>query len=154
MLAGLALAQPAMADMPGEYAGDDIPPTGAVVRCYQSRITQRLCAGCGEITKKVHIPTRYVGYYCGKCCPACSYETGHAGAGLTLRAARKHGRFTKPKEPVSDPLCQRTRRARATCYICGAEPPELHMPEKFSGWYCANCWPSPGDPKPPRREAK
>jgi hypothetical protein len=72
MLAGLALAQPAIADTPGAYVGDDIPPTDEVARCYQSRITQRRCAGCGEVPKEVHIPTRYVGYYCGKCCPTCS----------------------------------------------------------------------------------
>jgi hypothetical protein len=71
-------------------------------------------------------------------------ETGRAMTGLALHAARKHRRFTKPKEPVPDPLCQRTRRARATCYVCGAEPRELHMPAKFIGWYCANCFPACG----------
>ena len=157
MSAGLALAEPAMADALGEHAGGDIQRTGAVARCYQSRITQRRCAGCGEVPKTVHIPTRYVGYYCGKCCPACSRETASETTDLILHAARKQGRFTKPGElvpDVPDPLCQRTKRATATCYVCGAEPQELHMPEKFIGWYCANCCPACASPEPPGRAAK
>jgi hypothetical protein len=42
-----------------------------LVVCFQSRRTDFKCRACGERPDEVHIPTRYLGYYCEKCCPAC-----------------------------------------------------------------------------------
>ena len=39
--------------------------------CFQSRRTE--CPGV------VHFPTRYVGYYCEKCCPACRQKPAAKG---------------------------------------------------------------------------
>ena len=50
---------------------------GGVIRvtqpaaCFQSRRTEFPCRACGECPSVVHFPTRYVGHYCEKCCPAC-----------------------------------------------------------------------------------
>jgi hypothetical protein len=99
MSTGLVLPEPAMAGAPGEHVGGDIPRADAVARCYQSRITQRRCAGCREVPKTVHIPTRYVGYYCGKCCPACSRETGCETTGLILHAEQKLERPRRELDP-------------------------------------------------------
>ena len=40
--------------------------------CFQTGFARRACAKCGEYPAVVHIPTMQVGYYCQKCCPACS----------------------------------------------------------------------------------
>jgi len=39
--------------------------------CFQSRHSELPCRTCGKHPDVVHFPTRYVGYYCEKCCPAC-----------------------------------------------------------------------------------
>jgi hypothetical protein len=40
--------------------------------CYRSQLTTISCRACGERTDLVHFPTRYIGCYCSKCCPACN----------------------------------------------------------------------------------
>jgi hypothetical protein len=40
--------------------------------CFQSLLTGlRSCQTCRQHTGVIYIPTRDVGYYCPKCCPAC-----------------------------------------------------------------------------------
>ena len=39
--------------------------------CYQMSRTERYCSMCGQRPAFVHLPTRYVGYFCAQCCPAC-----------------------------------------------------------------------------------
>ena len=39
--------------------------------CYQSTFAKRICDACGKIAGPVHMPTMQIGYFCGKCCPAC-----------------------------------------------------------------------------------
>jgi hypothetical protein len=39
--------------------------------CYQSTFANRICDACGKIALVVHMPTARIGYFCGKCCPAC-----------------------------------------------------------------------------------
>jgi hypothetical protein len=39
--------------------------------CYQSRRVWLRCRTCGARPGVLHIPTHYIGYFCGKCCPAC-----------------------------------------------------------------------------------
>lgn len=46
---------------------DDTKPA----TCFQSSRTDLKCRTCGERPSAIHIPTRYAGYYCEKCCPAC-----------------------------------------------------------------------------------
>jgi hypothetical protein len=40
--------------------------------CFQTGSARQACAKCGKYPTLVHIPTMHVGYYCRKCCPACS----------------------------------------------------------------------------------
>ena len=40
--------------------------------CYQTVFARQACWKCGEDPTVVHIPTMQMGYYCQKCCPACS----------------------------------------------------------------------------------
>ena len=47
--------------------------------CFQSRRTELPCRTCGERPSVVHFPTRYVGYYCEKCCPACRQKPAAKG---------------------------------------------------------------------------
>jgi hypothetical protein len=39
--------------------------------CYQMSRTVLACKACGKRPDVLHIPTRVVGTYCPKCCPAC-----------------------------------------------------------------------------------
>jgi hypothetical protein len=41
--------------------------------CYQVSLVRsgRQCWRCKKVPDVVHIPTVYIGYFCGKCCPAC-----------------------------------------------------------------------------------
>jgi hypothetical protein len=41
------------------------------VACIQSSPTDLHCRTCGKRPGVLHTPTRYFGYYCEKCCPAC-----------------------------------------------------------------------------------
>ena len=49
--------------------GSDAEPQPAA--CFQSSRTYLKCRTCGERPDVIHIPTRHIGYFCGKCCPAC-----------------------------------------------------------------------------------
>jgi hypothetical protein len=67
----------------GKREGADVE--GGVMRvtqpaaCFQSRRTELPCRACGECPSVVHFPTRYVGYYCEKCCPACRQKPAVEG---------------------------------------------------------------------------
>jgi hypothetical protein len=49
--------------------------------CFQTGFSQHAGAKCGEHPAVVHIPTMQVGYYCKKCCPACSSGNQKPGKG-------------------------------------------------------------------------
>src|ERR1019366_3693287 len=54
----------------GEEA-EEVTRVYSPTSCLQSQATHLSCRTCGEHPSVVHIPARYVGYFCGKCCPAC-----------------------------------------------------------------------------------
>jgi hypothetical protein len=43
-------------------------------RCYQLPYVHRLCSKCGRLSVSVHVPIEHVGYFCERCCPACSQK--------------------------------------------------------------------------------
>ena len=47
--------------------------------CYQSRRVWLRCRACSARPGVLHIPTRYIGYFCGKCCPACREKPAAKG---------------------------------------------------------------------------
>ena len=48
-------------------------------RCYLSRRVWLRCRTCGARPGAIHIPTKFIGLFCGKCCPACRGEAGGEG---------------------------------------------------------------------------
>ena len=42
------------------------------IPCFQIRRSIETCRACGKGSAVVHLPTKFIGYYCEKCCPACN----------------------------------------------------------------------------------
>jgi hypothetical protein len=53
--------------------------------CFESSRTDLKCRACGESPSTIHIPTRFKGYFCEQCCPACRLRA----AALSLEAWRE-----------------------------------------------------------------
>jgi hypothetical protein len=46
------------------------------IPCFQIQRSIEACRTCGKHPGLVHVPTRYAGLYCEKCCPACNRRSG------------------------------------------------------------------------------
>jgi hypothetical protein len=54
---------------PRSQQGDQRPSSQR--RAFSRHVRGALCRTCGTRPDVLHIPTRYVGYFCGECCAAC-----------------------------------------------------------------------------------
>ncbi len=55
------------------------------IACFESSRSDLKCRGCGGSPSTIHIPTRFKGYFCEPCCPACRLKA----AALSLAAWRE-----------------------------------------------------------------
>jgi hypothetical protein len=56
-----------------------LPAMSDPIPCFQTRRSIETCRACGKGSAVVHLPTKYTGYYCEKCCPACNPKPAPKG---------------------------------------------------------------------------
>jgi hypothetical protein len=61
------------------------------VACFQlRRRTDLKCQTCDKPSDPIHVPTRFTGYFCWQCCPACRLKPA------SLKAWRERFHTEKP----------------------------------------------------------
>jgi hypothetical protein len=40
--------------------------------CYRTARAPQKCTICGDRETRMHMPIGHIGYFCGRCCPACT----------------------------------------------------------------------------------
>ena len=65
-------APPRKVSMTGGAGLDLAEPDIQVKPCYRTAKAPQRCTICGERETQMHMPIGHIGYFCKRCCPACT----------------------------------------------------------------------------------